>query len=616
MIRNELQGIRAIAVVAVLIFHFNHNWLPGGYLGVDAFFVLSGFLMAQILSRKENILLSDISLFYKRRINRVAPAALFVILISIPIALIYLMPFEMRDYSASLVGAVTSTMNIMIANKIGYFSPLADNQPLLHYWSLMVEMHFYLLIPWVFFWFRDVNKVILALSFLLIISFVYANYRSQIAVNDAYYLIASRAWEFIIGSLVFLLSNKLNFMKSAVISHLAPLVFAGYLLFFDSTIQHPSIYTLPFIISMVPILLESSKKGSVSELLSNKYLVYLGNISFSFYLWHNLFVFVLKQNYLDLNILHLIAVFVITVISSHLSYQYIETPFLNKESSNAKNKINNKYFYLLLIPFITTFGVAGYKTDGYSDLWKLHNSHQSVKSYELFVNGKKYNLPSKSEKCISNLNSFAELKTFLSNDCRKDHGKALLIIGDSHAIGVFRAIYKLSKENNIKDKFIIGLTKGSCKVYSKRPDCFFNDLRIDSSLITENFSKVIYVQRNFDLSKLNQSSTFLGKLADSVKLIWLGPRIEPGIEARKFVRQGCNSQFKYNDIGQENLIKINDILLREISKTKVEFVHAKEYDIDKYGDCSNLFWRDSNHWTQQGVDAVSKKLLKVMKLYD
>ena len=148
---SDIQGLRAVCVSAVVLFHLNQDWLPGGFLGVDFFFVLSGFLMAQVLSnqfdKSGKILIAE---FYKRRFKRLLPAMFVVALISFPVAYFSLLPSDMRDFSASLVGVVTLTLNKMVANNIGYFSPLAETQPLLHYWSLMVELQFYLIIPFIF----------------------------------------------------------------------------------------------------------------------------------------------------------------------------------------------------------------------------------------------------------------------------------------------------------------------------------------------------------------------------------------------------------------------------------------------------------------------------------
>ena len=605
--RPELQGLRAVAVLAVLIFHFNPNWLPGGYLGVDAFFVLSGFLMAVILSRPDFQSLKDIRLFYKRRLKRVAPAAFFVAVLSIPLAFYILLPFEMRDYSASLVGIVTGTMNIMVANKIGYFTPLAEAQPLLHFWSLMVELHFYFLIPIVFLIFKVPMVRLIAVSLLFMISLGYAQYRSLIAVNDAYYLLASRAWEFLAGVVAYLLiSSQILFYKRWYVD-LGLILVGLYFAFFNPSYQHPSISTLPFIIGLMPLLIFGNQfKGAIKDVLVSKPAVYLGNISFSFYLWHNLFIVGLIASYPQMGLQGFVFILLATLVFSHLTFTYIEQPFLVNKISFKSTKRPLALVVVFLIACLLLVGLTGFKFKGFPDFWKSHSSEQSVKAYELYMLGQKYAKPLEEASCVKSVSSLDALKKVNLDACEMQFGKGVLVIGDSHAIGVFRALLADLKDQ--KNAFLIGLNKGSCKVYSDRPDCFFNQLRMDASPITKNFKKVIYAQRDFDLSKSNVASDFLSNLANSSNVFWLGPRFEPALEAKEFVSSGCDAEFKFDSAKLSDLKNKNDQLEIQGINKPYSFIHAEQYDLAIYGDCSSLYWRDSNHWTQQGVEYSAIKL--------
>jgi len=605
--RPELQGLRAVAVLAVLIFHFNADWLPGGYLGVDAFFVLSGFLMAVILSRPEFQSVKDIRSFYKRRLKRVVPAAFFVAVLSIPLAFYILLPFEMRDYSASLVGIVTGTMNIMVANKIGYFTPLAEAQPLLHFWSLMVELHFYFLIPVVFLIFKVPKARLIAVSLLFLISLGYAQYRSLYAVNDAYYLLASRAWEFLAGVIAYLL------MSSRILSYkrwyvdIGLIIVGLYFAFFNSSYQHPSISTLPFITGLMPLLIFGSQfKGTIKDVLASEPAVYLGNISFSFYLWHNLFIVGLSAFYPQTQLQDFLFVFLATLVFSHLTFTYIEQPFLANKISFKATKRPLALVITVLIACLLLVGLTGFKTKGFPDFWKSHSSEQSVKAYELYMLGQKYAKPLEEARCVKSVSTLDSLKKVDLDACEKQFGEGVLVIGDSHAIGVFRALLAGLKDQ--KNSFLIGVNKGSCKAYSDRPDCFFNQLRMDSSSITKNFKKVIYVQRDFDLSKSNVAFNFLSDLAKTAQVFWLGPRFEPAIEAKEFVSSGCDAEFKFSSAKLGDLKMINDKLESESRNKPLNFIHAEKYDLGVYGDCASLYWRDSNHWTQQGVEHSAIKL--------
>ena len=613
MKRLELQGLRAIAVLAVLLFHFNSSWLPGGYLGVDAFFLLSGYLMAQILSKHE-LTASDIFSFYKRRLNRVYPAALFVAICSIPIALIILLPFEMRDYSASLVGVVTGTMNIMVANKIGYFTPLAEAQPLLHYWSLMVELHFYLVIPFVFF-FAKSNKLRLFLVLALaVVSLAYAQIQSTHSLNDAYYLLPSRAWQFLIGVAVFLSAGYLSFTQNKAFVFGSILLFMGYMAFFNSAYQHPSLVTLPFILSMVFLLVHEEKMGFIRGFLSTRPLAYLGDISFSFYLWHNVILVVLSAFFIELSLVHFVSLLVLTFFMAHLTRSYVELPFLNVENTKLGSFRILKKTYIASILLMLIVGISGFQTKGFASFWKSHSTESSVIAYDLYMQGKKYAQPKDVEKCISSVSTLSEYRALPLAECQKHYGKGVLVIGDSHAIGVFRALYQMSKSDPENLSFLVGLNKGSCKVYSTRSDCFFNELRADSSPIKPYFRKIIYVQRGFEFDKLDSAENFLDDLASYSDVVWLGPRIEPNRAPKNFVIQGCDSQMGMDSEKKRELSLLNNKIEANLNDSKFVFVHAEKYDLESYGDCSALFWRDSNHWTQMGVNKAASLLANLVDL--
>jgi len=293
-------------------------------------------------------------------------------------------------------------------------------------------------------------------------------------------------------------------------------------------------------------------------------------------------------------------------VFSHLTFKYIEQPFLANKISFKSTKRSLALVITVLIACLLLVGLIGFKSKGFPDFWKSHSSEQSVKAYELYMLGQKYAKPLEEASCVKSISSLDALKKVDLDACEMQFGKGVLVIGDSHAIGVFRALLADLKDQ--KNAFLIGLNKGSCKVYSDRPDCFFNQLRMDASPITKNFKKVIYVQRDFDLTKLNVASNFLSQLAKTSKVFWLGPRFEPAIEAKGFVSSGCDAEFKFGLAKLSDLKNKNDQLKIQGINKPFSFVHAEQYDLAIYGDCSSLYWRDSNHWTQQGVEYSSIKL--------
>lgn len=612
--RPELQGFRAYAVIAVFVYHFNEEWLPGGFLGVDAFFVLSGYLMAQVLSNQTELNFSAVLNFYRRRLNRVAPAALVVALVSIPIAVVTLLPYELRDYSGALVGLVTLSMNLMIANQINYFSPLADVQPLLHYWSLMVELHFYLLIPLVFFVLKSERKKFIAIALLAVISLSYAEYKLETDINDAYYLLPSRAWELLIGSLFFISANaKKNNFLSKFIFYLSAFVFFGYFFFFDSSLSHPSLLTVPFVFA-VAFMIVYQGNTALKSLFTAKPIVLIGNLSFSIYLWHNLLLVSMRNaGILEVSFAFPILILA-TLLLSLITYQGIEQRFALIGGQNFSSKfLNLKVLYVVLVPLITMVGYFSFKSNGLEAYWKDWANEKSVVSYKLYQAGMKFDDPD--EKVFPCLKKAKTLIDLISQDaiqCKDTFGKGILVIGDSHSMGVRRALFHEVVIGDIQVPFIFGLSKGSCKIYSHHEKCFFEELLNDPNRYLKNFSKLIYVQRGLDPNKLKIVSDLLNRLSSLVDVIWVGPRVESGLYARDFIRLGCDSGLRMDSISRERLLATNDLIAAISTEKDFKFIHAKEYDLDDYGNCDYLLWRDTDHWNKYGVERAAPILTKIL----
>ena len=612
--RPELQGFRAYAVLAVFVYHFNEEWLPGGFLGVDAFFVLSGYLMAQVLSNQTELNFSTVLNFYRRRFNRVAPAALVVALVSVPIAVVTLLPYELRDYSGALVGLVTLSMNLMIANQINYFSPLADVQPLLHYWSLMVELHFYLLIPLVFFVIKSEKKKTTAIALLAIFSLSYAEYKLETDINDAYYLLPSRAWELLIGSLFFISANAIrNTFLSKFIFYLSAFVFFGYFFFFDSSLSHPSLLTVPFVFA-VAFMIVYQGNTALKSLFTAKPIVLIGNLSFSIYLWHNLLL-VSMRNVGVLEVSFAFPILILaTLLLSWITYQGVEQRFALISGQNVSNKFFNiKVLYVVLIPLIATFGYFSFKSNGLEIFWKDWANKKSVVSYELYQAGMKFDEPD--EKVFPCLKKVKTLNGLISQDatqCKEIFGKGILVIGDSHSMGVRRALFHEVINGDIEAPFIFGLSKGSCKIYSHHEKCFFEELLNDPSRYVNNFSKLVYVQRGLDPIKFNSGSDALHKLSSFIDVTWVGPRVESGLYARDFIRLGCDSGLRMNSTSRERLLATNDLIKAISIEKNYKFIHAKEYDLNDYGNCEYLLWRDTDHWNKYGVERAAPILTKIL----
>ena len=365
MYRRELDGLRAIAIIAVILYHakiniFGKKVFTGGFIGVDIFFVISGYLITLIIL-KELILTGKFSFqyFYERRIRRILPALLFVILISLPLAWIYLLPNNLIDFSTSIMSLLGFSSNFYFyysAHRYG-----ADDgilKPFLHTWSLSVEEQYYIIFPVILFiTFKYFKKYLIKILFLgFIISLLLADFGSRNLPLVNFYFLPTRAWEFLAGSiLAYYKFNNLQKIKrnsyalsNKIFTKIGLLLIIFSIFFFNDNILHPSIYTLLPVTGVCLIIWFSHKKEFCTKILSTKLFVGLGLISYSLYLWHfPIFAFDKIIEFTQGNISKHLLIGLLLLFLSIITHHFIEQP--------CRNKKNNFRIIFLLILFTQFF---------------------------------------------------------------------------------------------------------------------------------------------------------------------------------------------------------------------------------------------------------------------
>ena len=299
--RPEIDGLRAIAIGAVILYHaqitiLGHQPFKGGFIGVDIFFVISGYLITSIIL-KELITTGSFSFknFYERRIRRILPALLFVMLVSLPFAWMYLLPSSFIDFSRSILYSLGFSSNYYFwysGNQYGAESGFL--KPFLHTWSLSVEEQFYILFPIVllitFKYYRKYLIHILILGF--VVSLGLADWSSRNYSSATFYFLHTRVWELLAGSILayFEITGGRVRFKYKIFNLILPsigLFLIGHsILFFNDKMFHPSFYTLSPIIGVCLIIWYSNKDELITKILSTKLFVGIGLISYSLYLWH------------------------------------------------------------------------------------------------------------------------------------------------------------------------------------------------------------------------------------------------------------------------------------------------------------------------------------------
>lgn len=450
--RSEIDGLRAVAVISVIFFHAGFSIFSGGFVGVDIFFVISGYLIATIiLSEMESGSFLLIN-FYERRARRILPALFFVMLISCVLAWFLLMPIDMKGFSQSLIAVSTFSSNLLFLREAGYWDTASELKPLLHTWSLAVEEQYYVFFPifLMLMWRFKKNWTFGVLVFLAVISFVMAQRGAYYKPSPTFFLLSTRAWELAIGAgIAFYFVYKKQTNKNFILHRIADEIIGllgflmiGYAIFsFDKNTPFPSAFTLIPTIGTGLIIIFSSAQTIVGRLLSVKPFVAIGLISYSAYLWHQPLLAFARHSVL-IEPSH----FMYTILAlfsfplAYLTWRYVEQPF------RAKNQFSRKSIFSYSIMGSAAFiliGCAGYFTNGFDGRTKNEDFSADLIEYKLSPN---YGL---SKTC--------EGKFTLSPDCRTNDKPEILIWGDSYAMHLVQGIMA-SKP----DAKIIQMTKSVC----------------------------------------------------------------------------------------------------------------------------------------------------------
>lgn len=328
--RREVDGLRALAVVPVMFFHAGIGPLTGGYLGVDIFFVISGYLITGILLRE--ISAGEFSLwrFYERRARRILPALAVMVATCIPMAWFFMMPDPLENFGQSVVATMLSLNNVLLTITSGYWDLASEFKPLIHTWSLAVEEQFYLVFP-----------VLLVVAYPLLRGktiglvwlIVIVSYASCIVLYTRYpdatfYLLHTRAWELGIGALGAFWEHRRRFRADNLLSGLGLLLIMASMLLFTASTPHPSVLTAVPVLGTLLVLLYARTGSVVSNLLSFRPLVGIGLISYSLYLWHQpVLTFARILSFDEPRKTLFVLLLVACVVIAYLSWRFVEQPF-------------------------------------------------------------------------------------------------------------------------------------------------------------------------------------------------------------------------------------------------------------------------------------------------
>ncbi len=328
--RREIDGLRAVAVLPVILFHAGIEGFAGGFVGVDVFFVISGYLITSIILadlRQDRFSLKQ---FYERRARRILPALLFVILACIPFAYLWMLPDELKDFSQSVVAVVLFSSNLLFFYRTGYFAADSELKPLLHTWSLGVEEQYYLLFPlllMLLFRHRE-KRLFLIIAALACASFALSDWGSRHAPEANFFLAPFRAWELFAGSLcAFVASRRLPGQADGLSLIGLGLILAAIFLF-DADTPFPGVAALLPVGGTALIILYGAKGTIVARTLGWAPLVGIELISYSAYLWHQpLFAFARIRSLTEPSEMLMLALAALSLLLGYASWRWVELPF-------------------------------------------------------------------------------------------------------------------------------------------------------------------------------------------------------------------------------------------------------------------------------------------------
>lgn len=438
--RSEIDGLRALAVVPVILFHAGFELFNGGFIGVDVFFVISGYLITTIIIEDmENNCFSFIY-FYERRVRRILPALFFVMLACIPFAWMWMVPGQMKDFSQSIVAVSLFASNLLFWKESGYFEPSAEEKPLLHTWSLAVEEQYYVLFPIFLFltWRFGKTRVFWLIVAMASISLILSEWGWRNKVTANFYLAPTRVWEIFAGSIAAFVVQKKGVQKSEIMSLLGLLAIIFAFLFYDEKTPFPSVYTLVPVVGVVLLIMFGDKETLAAKLLGTKLFVGIGIISYSAYLWHQpIFAFARIRTLEEPPASLMLVLAVFSLFLAIVSWRYVEMPFRNRK------QYTRKYIFLLstaTLAIFITFGLVGHLNFGFEKRY----SQTLVKTLK-----DSDDRDESSIKCFLKPKTNSVIPSHPIKECTSyfvDNSASVIMIGDSHldTVGTFlqRELYK------------------------------------------------------------------------------------------------------------------------------------------------------------------------------
>lgn len=501
--RRDVDVLRGLAVMLVVLYHLDLSLFRSGFIGVDIFFVLSGYLIGSIYSREQNA-----KNFYERRFRRIMPAMLVVLFIFLCVAPILFLPFEVRTMTDSVLGTLLFVPNLVFWRDNDYFSNLSFS-PLLHYWSLGVELQYYLIFPLLFWCSRKFKYFFPLLALLSLAGCIVI---TEISSKSAFFLLPTRLWEFFFGYFAYQLKdlNLISKIKGYKFSSECSLLLLLSLIIMCMlpipSDQFPGVYALiPVVVCFIFIVVGINNERYLNSVVV-RIVRWLAKISFSIYLIHFPVIFIFKyapfSEIVEMGALQKIMAIIITLFLASISYRYIESPMRNR------NVLPLKYFLLIVVVMYISVISIIYILKANDYFGRLYGEQK----YSIFRA-----MDDRGGWRCSKLQKLQELN---ANSCylkRVNHAeKTIYLVGDSHMDVLKGAFVDAADNRNIS----IRLNRTRCLL--GKDECSFEQIIVE----VQKYNITDIVLHGYPVASFKYDN--IGKLAEwvaehGVRLHFIGP---------------------------------------------------------------------------------------------
>ena len=623
--RSDIDGLRAIAVLFVIFYHAGFKVISGGFIGVDVFFVISGFLITSIIQKE--ILNKEFKLFnfYVKRIRRILPSFYVVIFTTICCGFFLLLPSDFILLAKSFLAS-----SIFIANMYfwkstgGYFNSNTDELPLLHLWSLSLEEQFYFI--WPFFLILVLGTkfkrfIILLLSVVVILLFAFSEWAATAKPNAAYYFLPTRAGELLIGGLLAMLVSSGVKLKQTVaewcsILGVVLLVYSALILSKSSVF--PGINSLLPCLGAVLIILSGTGNSTfIGRILSTKLLVFIGLISYPMYLWH--WPIIAYLNYLNYELDYIVgsAVILLTIILAIFTWHFIEGTLKKIKLKNSTVFINMFTIPTIIVVCITYMIV---NNDGYENRFSDNQKYLDVRSALV--------MPTASEGWCYQAEFPKNIDEALNCTLGVKNGKPnAIFVGDSHAGHYQYLVNSIGQKTDLKIKTMITsncfpslYTKKSSNLGGNPKLCIAFRSELNQYSINENLS-VVFLAARWDANTewLFETKDALDILAKRAKRIIIFPQV-PNYKnnvSQEYLRSVALQTFNNNYINKidNSYINANNNVKALADKYKnVTFVDVKSFtkkeELLPLFNLENIpYYFDDNHLNMQGSEMLTNAFI-------